>query len=909
MANNYDIIGLYEHNALSYEKVKASFNTENVVGIVHATGTGKSYNALELIYDNKSLNTLYITPALGIIEHIKKIINDNPNLELERDFPNLNFKTYQTFLSLNDDEIGNIPCDLLILDEFHHIGAPIWGSKIDKLIKTHPNIKIFGMTAYTVRDRGTSYERDMVNPEADELFSSKIVSRYDLCDAMIDGVLPKPIYKTAYINLMEYADKIETRLDKMNHESKEYIKYSKILADVKRKIHVAPSIPDILKKNIKPNGKYIYFCPPSSKEGINDIETIKKEAIEWFKTFIPEEDIVIYTTTSDMKELGKKNRDAFYDDVALDGTKVDNKLRVMFAINQYNEGIHAPNIDGVILGRSTSSEIVYFEQLGRALSVRGNTKDEINKLSNYSLEELVNMCKAKDIQVNKDITKTHAIELLISPIVIDLTNNFDFIKKLENNLKDRIKDIDVNRANIPRNMIIEDAIFDIEVINQDLFEMLNYLNANFYMSWEEYYEYAKKYYEQHGDLEVPFDYTTEEGIKLGHWVFRQRSEIKEDSEKGVLLSLIGMRFKRKKRWLRFDEAYEYAKKYYEHHGNLEVPRSFCTNDGYTYNSHGIINLGAWVVNQRCTVNPESEKGIMLKNISMRFETKTIYTWEEMYEYAKKYYEHHGNLEVPKTFKTDDGYTYSKNGKINLGCWINNQRFKVDLESERGILLVNIGMRFTTTKILWMDYYNLAKAYYEHYGNLNIPKTFKTLNGIDYLENGITLGTWLRLQRSQYLSNRLGKEQIELLENIGMIWDVYKYNRDKYSKLIYNYYKHYGNLDIPTNFKTLDGINYDETGLNLYDYINKRKSAYRGNLNSAITLEQIKEYEEYGIVWFSDEINQRLQNEIITDKNITVKQKELRNRFYSLISTYDDDYLPSKEEINSAFVKKLTLRKK
>ena len=32
----------------------------------------------------------------------------------------------------------------------------------------------------------------------DELFSEKIKSRYDLCDAMIDGILPKPIYKSAY---------------------------------------------------------------------------------------------------------------------------------------------------------------------------------------------------------------------------------------------------------------------------------------------------------------------------------------------------------------------------------------------------------------------------------------------------------------------------------------------------------------------------------------------------------------------------------------------------------------------------------------------------------------------------------------------------------------------------------------
>ena len=55
MSNNeYQTVGLYEHNANSYRKVKASFAAGGkVVGIVHATGTCKSYNALQLAYDNK----------------------------------------------------------------------------------------------------------------------------------------------------------------------------------------------------------------------------------------------------------------------------------------------------------------------------------------------------------------------------------------------------------------------------------------------------------------------------------------------------------------------------------------------------------------------------------------------------------------------------------------------------------------------------------------------------------------------------------------------------------------------------------------------------------------------------------------------------------------------------------------
>ena len=633
--NEFQTVGLYDHNADSYRIVKSSFDSgNNVVGIVHATGTGKSYNALQLAYDNKDKKIVYVVPSNVIIEHINKIIEDNPNLDLKRDFLNLEFRTYQSFISLSKDEITDIDCDLLILDEFHHIGAPVWGARINTMVKTHPKMQIFGMTAYTIRDRGTAYERDMANPETTELFSGRIESRYDLCDAMIDGVLPKPIYKSAYTNLIGLESQLEEKVQKLGATTKEYQEYMKILADVKRKIHEAPSIPNILKKSIKPDGKYIYFCPPCSEEGTNDIEIIKKQAVEWFKQFVPEEDIVIYMSTSDMGVEGKLNRNAFYDDISLNGKKVANKLRIMFAINQYNEGIHAPNIDGVIMGRGTTSDIVYFEQLGRALSVRGNTKDKFDELEQYSIDQLIDMCKKKDISVEDNFTKEELIEKLIAPIVIDLTNNYDFIKELENNLKDRIKGIKKKCLGSRRNIKIRDAFFDIEMENQNLFEMLRY------------------------------------------------------------------------------------------------------------------------VMDRMTM-----------------------TWEDKYNLAKAYYEHHGNLEIVKKFKTKNGYEYDENG-VKLGIWIHSQRKafkgkgKSTINKEKIDLLKQIGMNFGDVYITkWMNMYNLAKTYYEYYGNLKIPYSFKTINGYEYDETGIKLGVWIRSQRQLYRgeAGNMTEEKIKKLENIGMIW--------------------------------------------------------------------------------------------------------------------------------------------
>ena len=875
--SNYNLLGLYNHNIESYEKIVKAFEKENIVGIVHATGTGKSYNALQLALDNKDKKIIYITPSNGIIEHLKKIINDNPNLDLKKDFSNLEFRTYQSLINLSKEELSNLPCELLILDEFHHLGAPVWGSRVNTLIETHKDIKVLGMTAYTIRDRNTPYERDMANPDTNELFSNKIVSRYDLCDAMIEGLLPKPIYKTAYTNLLEIEEHLEWKISKLSQENTEYKEYTLILRNIKRRINDAPSIPNILKKTLKPNGKYIYFCPPFSEEGTNDIETIKSQTLEYLKEFIDEKDIEVYTTTSDMEELGTKNREAFYNDKDLNGQDTKNKLRIMFAINQYNEGVHAPNIDGVIMGRGTTSDIVYFEQLGRALSVRGNTLEMYNKYETYTKEELINLCRQKDIPVKENTSKEELIEKLIAPVVIDLTNNYEYIKELENNLKDRVKEIQRhNSASTERKIKLLDTFFDIEIENEDIFEMLKRLNERLTMTWEDYYDLAKAYYEHHGNLEVQVRFKTNNGyeydengkINLGQWIFIQRQRVLPESERGQKLLQIGMRFQNIKSTLSWEEMYEYAKKYYEHYGNLEVQAKFKTNNGYEYDENGIINLGKWIFYQRRTTSTKSEQGQKLLQIGMRFKNIRL-SWKEMYEYAKKYYEHHGDLEVKVTFKTNNGYEYSEFGTINLGRWISNQKCVIVPKSERGQKLLKIGMKFDSkiSTLSWEEMYDLAKAYYEHHGNLEIKKTFKTNNGYEYDENGkIKLGEWVVTQRKKVLQE---SERGQKLTQIGMRFTniVNRISWEEMYEYAKKYYEHYGDLEVQQKFKTNNGYEYNENGkINLGIWIRHQRKiltpeSERGqkllqigmrfeNINSTLSWEEMYEcakvyYEHYG----------------------------------------------------------------
>ena len=310
--------------------------------------------------------------------------------------------------------------------------------------------------------------------------------------------------------------------------------------------------------------------------------------------------------------------------------------------------------------------------------------------------------------------------------------------------------------------------------------------------------------------------------------------------------------------------YNLAKAYFKHNGNLEISQSYKTLNGYEYAEEGIA-LGAWLNTQRqaykgvgtCKITEEQIK--LLEKIGMRFETRdNNEEWNKKYELAKIYFEHNRNLEIPYNYKTLNGYEYAENG-ITLGIWITTQRqaYKgqgtCKISEDQIKLLEEIGMRFETNykEEEWNKKYELAKAYFEHNGNLEIPCSYKTLNGYEYVEEGIALGAWLNTQRQAYKgvgTCKITEEQIKLLEEIGMRFETRDNNEEwnKKYKLAKAYFEHHGNLEIPIDYKTLNGYEYTEEGIALGIWLNTQRQAYKGHGNFKITDEQIKLLEEIGM---------------------------------------------------------------
>ena len=183
--------------------------------------------------------------------------------------------------------------------------------------------------------------------------------------------------------------------------------------------------------------------------------------------------------------------------------------------------------------------------------------------------------------------------------------------------------------------------------------------------WEQGYALAMNYAAKHGDLNVPVNYTTEEGEKLGAWILNQRTayakEMLSQDQLGRLEE-IGIYWgnRNDRQW---NEVYGAAKRYFEANGNLDVPVAYVSPEGYA--------LGKWVRRQQYAYrNPEKSNAILspqrvalLDAIGMQWEKHD--PWQHRYELAQEYKRVHGNLDIPAKYKTADG--------IWLSRWVYNQK--------------------------------------------------------------------------------------------------------------------------------------------------------------------------------------------------------------------------------------------
>lgn len=258
--------------------------------------------------------------------------------------------------------------------------------------------------------------------------------------------------------------------------------------------------------------------------------------------------------------------------------------------------------------------------------------------------------------------------------------------------------------------------------------------------------------------------------------------------------------KRKKRRLEWNQWLSLATEYYRENGHLLIEEKHITGGGY--------RLGRWIERQRAMYNgtiPNTlteERIEALNAIEMVWKLEYRSSWDGWIEEVKKYYEDHGDLIVPRNYK---------NGNCWLGNWISVQRKKYS----KGLLTENqindleaCGMSWCEMEHRsWDAWYRDAAEYYSKYGNLLVPMAYRT-------KEGRLLGKWVATQRARRDKESSGvmltKEQIGLLDRIGMVWDM-KSMRDEAWNTMYKCVREYrernGKLPLwPRNLETPDGRN-------------------------------------------------------------------------------------------------------
>ena len=294
--------------------------------------------------------------------------------------------------------------------------------------------------------------------------------------------------------------------------------------------------------------------------------------------------------------------------------------------------------------------------------------------------------------------------------------------------------------------------------------------------WMSLYDVAAAYYHEHGNLNVPSEYVTPDGVLLGKWVARQRyaylnpdrSSARVTPERKALLDKLGMVWEKYDPW---QERYDLALAYKTEHGDLEIPSVYKTADG--------VWLGSWVSRQRQAMNSgssalSSERRKLLRILfkgerrpsdpAADHGTVREANWERNFRSAARYARKYKHLLVPASYVDSDG--------VRLGVWISNLRAarknrpdSYQVTPAHIKKLNSIGMVWDARDAKWGTAYQQAKAYYKAHGNLHAAANYKSD------ETGFCLGDWLRRMREWDTTHdpKLTPERRAMLDKIGMEW--------------------------------------------------------------------------------------------------------------------------------------------
>lgn len=399
---------LFKHNQWAYDKLVKSLYSHSRTTVIQPTGTGKSYIIAKLIKENRDKVFIYISSSNYIINQFKE--------KFKYAKSNTIFLTYNSLLFLQLSQITSSNVNYIVLDEFQRAGAHQWNSKLVKLFDIYPTAKIIGVTAIEIRtdlDKN-GLKRNMV----EEIFHGNIAHKLSLADAFNIGILPFPKYIKALYSLDYEYSVIKNKLKESQSSKKQ--QFLDTVEQTKIDWDNSQGVPTVLLKHIKLERSFIVFC-----RNIEHLEKMVLKVTQWFLKAFGASNINTYISHS--KEP-KSNQ--YYEDFKKNISLHSKDFNLLFTVDQLNEGIHIPNIDGLIFLRSTDSHLIFHQQWGRALETKGKRALIFDLVNNFSSNVFISDYRKIKSLVNipEKIRKhynTHKVKYHIVDETLDVLQVFE----------------------------------------------------------------------------------------------------------------------------------------------------------------------------------------------------------------------------------------------------------------------------------------------------------------------------------------------------------------------------------------------------------------------------------------------------------------------------------------------------
>lgn len=883
-------IFLYEHNRQAYDAALSMLSVTGKAAIVHPTGTGKSFIGFKLCEDHPTSVICWLSPS----EHIFKTQLENL-AAAEASIPeNIRFFTYAKLMFMSDEQLADIQPDYIILDEFHRCGAQMWGKGVQTLLSLHEDVPLLGLSATNIRYLDSC--RDMT----DELFDGHIASKMTLGDAAVRGILNPPTYVTALYSYQKDLEKYELRVHNARMKGVREAG-ERYLEALRRALEKAEGLADIFGKHVqRQNGKYIVFCAGvehmhemighvpewfSKIDGNPHVYSAYSSDPETSKAFMDFK----ADTSNHLKLL-------FCIDMLNEGIHVDDISGVILFRPTVSPIIYKQQIGRALCAGKSNTPLILdiVDNISNLYSIN-TIQDEMNEAIDFyryigKSQYIVN-------ETFRVVDEVHDCKRLFDELEDTLSASWDVMYAQAKQYYEENGDLLPPHAYITE----EGNKLGQWVIAQRTGRAKNKLSArriqrldDIGMSWqtqkerfwEACFHLAEVFFREHGHLRI----TAKHSPRLAKWIIDQRKKYRDDlltDEQYQRLTKIGMVWEPEDKWA---VKFEAARAFYVENGHLDIPATHVTADG--------ITLGAWyrgVRQQFLDGTLARERIAQLEEIGIEWVSIQTRIWMQHYELAKRYRRQHGDLNVSLTYTTTDGvrlgtwisgqrhafakgklpqkqidlldqidmswhhfksrwdtaYSYveayhAESGSANvpadyiapngfsLGAWVAAQRLKYaagKLKAKQIERLEQLGLHWNPTDAFWQKGRDYAREYHIAQGHLNVPLSYIT-------EDGFRLGSWINNQRNRYKQSLLSREQIEQLEQIGMVWyprearweDGYAYARQ--------YYHEKGDLGVPSPYVTQDGFK-------LGSWIASQRTSYKkGKMDAA----RVTRLEAIGMIW-------------------------------------------------------------